>query len=97
MFLRNSRYYPALGFEADDTGTILFNGVLPNETDLATGHIEHRAAQGERLEQLAWHYYGDGRRWWRIADANPHILLSGDLLDDAMIGERILIPTSKEI
>ncbi len=96
MFLRNSRYYPAKGFEPSD-GVIPFDGVLPNEPGDAKGYIEHLVDKGQSLEKLALHYYGDGRRWWRIADANPQFILSGDILDDALVGERILIPMAKEL
>jgi phage tail protein X len=31
----------------------------------------HTVQQGERLDLLAFKYYGDASRWWQIADANP--------------------------
>lgn len=31
----------------------------------------HRVAAGERLDLVAYQYYGDPHQYWRIADANP--------------------------
>ena len=33
-----------------------------------------RSTQGDRLDQLAYTYYGQPRKWWRICDANPEFL-----------------------
>lgn len=38
--------------------------------------ILHVTTEGERWDQLAWHYYGDAHRYAPIAIANPHIPLS---------------------
>lgn len=34
----------------------------------------HQVNAAERLDQIAAAFYGDGRLWWKIADANPEIL-----------------------
>ena len=46
----------------------------PRDAGVPAGVIEHTLAGGERLDMLAYHYYGDPRRWWRILDANPQLL-----------------------
>jgi hypothetical protein len=35
------------------------------------GTYEHTLADGDRLDQLAFTYYQQPRKWWRICDANP--------------------------
>jgi len=42
---------------------------LPDPDTLALLET-HRVSQGERLDHLAQHYYGDALIFWRIADAN---------------------------
>ena len=34
-------------------------------------YIEHRAIEGERWDQIAWHYYGDAARMPDLLAANP--------------------------
>lgn len=46
----------------------------------------------EDIEYLAWRYYGDGRQWWRIADANALRFPS-----DLRPGDTLLIPGRGEI
>ena len=42
---------------------------LPPQDRLVT-MVEHRAAQGDRLDALSTRYLGDPLAYWRIADAN---------------------------
>lgn len=44
------------------------------------GAFTHTVADGDRLDRLAWAYYHQPRRWWRICDANPAFLDPQDLL-----------------
>jgi hypothetical protein len=39
-----------------------------------TGTFRHVVAQGERLDNIAYHYYEEPTSWWRICDANPEFL-----------------------
>ena len=34
----------------------------------------HRVISGERVDTIAYAYYGNAQLWWKIADANPEIL-----------------------
>jgi hypothetical protein len=43
---------------------------LPN----VTGTFQHIVRAGDRLDQLAFQYYGQVLQWWNIADANPRFL-----------------------
>jgi hypothetical protein len=45
-----------------------------------TGTFQHVLAEGDRLDQLAFRYYGEPRKWWLICDANPDFLSPLDLL-----------------
>ena len=39
-----------------------------------TGTFQHPVSRGDRLDQLAYTYYGQPLQWWHIADANPAFL-----------------------
>jgi len=45
----------------------------------------HQAVAGETIDGLAATFYGDGRRWWVLADANPEILDWSELLPGTVI------------
>ena len=36
-----------------------------------TGIFLHTVESGDRLDHLAYKYYKQPRKWWRICDANP--------------------------
>lgn len=48
----------------------------------------HRVVDGQRIDVIANEYYGDGRLWWVIADANPEVF---DWLD-LEAGQIIRVP-----
>ena len=45
-----------------------------------TGTFQHVLAEGDRLDQLAFRYYREPRKWWLICDANPEFLSPLDLV-----------------
>lgn len=45
------------------------------------GTFQHMVNQAERLDLLAYKYYGDSKKWWLICDANPEFALPTDLLN----------------
>jgi nucleoid-associated protein YgaU len=96
MLTKKSRYQNALGFTPRADGAEVFPGIRARAIRDATGVIEHAAQAGDRLDQLARHYYNDDRLWWRIVDANPDVTFGFDLLGDAAVGTVILIPKAKE-
>jgi len=59
----------------------------------------HRVKQGETIDLLAQHFYGDEGLWWRILDANPLIypldIAPGDLLDIPAAGPATRITRSR--
>ncbi len=55
--------------------------------------LRHPVAQGERLDHVAFRYFRDPERYWRICDAN-RAMWPEDLV--AAPGEKILIPPGEE-
>lgn len=90
---RGSRYANEKRFTPGRDGHSPFAGIRPRHIAAAPGVIEHTIALGQRLDLLALHYYNDDRSWWRILDANPHILDAGEIVLDKHEGATILIPS----
>jgi hypothetical protein len=73
MFSMGSRYYalPLLKWEVKDGSEVGYvsRRFLPsgNEFDLL---LEHRVAEGERLDTITAQYLDDPEQFWRICDAN---------------------------
>jgi hypothetical protein len=44
------------------------------------GNFRHTLEEDERLDHLAYKYYKEPVKWWRICDANPHFLSPPALL-----------------
>jgi len=93
MFFKGSRYEDVEGHEIQDTRgrAIRYKKVrfIP-ETEARMGHI---LSQGERLDHIAYNYYQDPERFWRICDAN-RAMWPDELVAEA--GEVVLIPPSEE-
>jgi len=96
MLVKKSRYKNAIRFDPLVDGTEVFAGIRAREIGAATGVIEHEVEAGQRLDQLARHYYNDDRLWWRIVDANPGLLFGLSVMGDDAAGTVILIPKVKE-
>ena len=96
MLLKDSRYGNARLFAPDQDGELRCKGTRPRLIGPAVGVLEHVIREGERLDLLARHYYGDPRLWWRILDANPDLLSGVELSLKPRAGEVILIPKAKE-
>jgi nucleoid-associated protein YgaU len=91
MFFRGSRYATVPdAFISDATGRVIRYKTLRfiPETRAPAGH---RVVGGERLDHIAYRYYRDPERFWRIADAN-RALWPDDLLRPGVI---IGIPPSE--
>jgi len=81
MFSKISRYR-----RLPDEVTIDARGrALPSKTlrplPEAPGDFVHTVEQVDRLDHLAYKYYKQPRKWWRICDANP-----GFMSPQAMLG-----------
>lgn len=57
---------------------------------VAVDHVTHMVKTGDDLWSLAEHYYGEGRSWRKIAQANPQLLSGGP--DRLQPGWRLHIP-----
>lgn len=55
--------------------------------------VLHTVAGGDRLDLLAYKYYGDTTKWWQISDANPETPFPTDLLDTGPISEELFTLT----
>jgi hypothetical protein len=53
----------------------------------------HAVDESERLDHIAWRYYRDPERFWRICDAN-RVLWPDDLVAEP--GRTIAVPPSEE-
>ena len=71
MFLKDSRYANCRRYAADARGVVRCKGTRPRPLGAALGVIEHVIAEGDRLDLLAHHYYGDARPWRRVPAATP--------------------------
>jgi hypothetical protein len=82
MFSKTSRYWTVPDITVPDSR----GRVLPAKDirllPAVTGTFQHLVSQGDRLDQLAFTYYGQPLDWWHISDANPGILSPLALLGD---------------
>ncbi len=53
-----------------------------------TGTFFHTIEEGDRLDHLAYKYYKEPTRWWRICDANPEFMSP-----QALIGKEPVVTT----
>ncbi len=59
-----------------------------------TPTVVHVVRPGDELWTLAEHYYGHGREWRKIAEANPHLLTGGP--DKLQVGWKLMIPSPQQ-
>lgn len=88
MFGNQSRYrsVPDVALARPDGRVVLAKALRPLPE--VTGTFTHTLAAGDRLDQLAFTYYGRPLDYWRICDANP------DLLSPlALVGQEPLLTT----
>jgi len=89
MFFKGSRYEPVKDYVALDVrgnrNKVKRMRRIPNKQKKALSHI---VKEGDRLDLLAYTYYGDPTKFWIICDANqpmfPHDML--------VPGKKIIIP-----
>jgi hypothetical protein len=89
MFANGSRYQAVPnGVFTDATGRQVPYKLLRLTPDAPTIQV-HIVAQGDRLDLIAFQYYGDPEQFWRVCDGNTA------LRPDALItttGRRLLVP-----
>lgn len=90
MFSKISRYYRVPDVTAPDAQGRLLAAKDVRRTPQVEGTFRHTVEAGDRLDQLAYKYYRQPLKWWRICDANPQFLSPLALLDqDAIVTLRI--------
>jgi hypothetical protein len=93
MFIKTSRYWAVPDITVPDSQ----GRVLPAKDirllPTVTGTFQHLVSQGDRLDRLAYTYYGQSLDWWHISDANPGILSPLALLGDDTV-TTIRLPVS---
>jgi hypothetical protein len=81
MFSKISRYRKL----PDEVSTDVQGRTLPSKTlrplPEVSGDFLHTLEEVDRLDHLAYKYYKQPRKWWRLCDANP-----GFLSPQAMLG-----------
>jgi hypothetical protein len=80
VFSRISRYRSLPDVVVEDArGRTLASKALRLLPDVS-GTFRHTVEEGERLDHLAFKYYRQPRKWWRVCDANPEFLSPLDLV-----------------
>ena len=80
MFSRISRYRPLPDIVTTDAKnrTLVSKSLRP--VAQAPGTFRHTLEDADRLDHLAYKYYQQPLKWWRISDANPEFLSPLSLL-----------------
>lgn len=92
MFFKGSRY---IGVEEATLTTADGREIRYKKTRFippTPGRFGHVVDESERLDHIAWRYYRDAERFWRVCDANT-ILWPDDLVDQP--GRTIAVPPSE--
>jgi len=92
MFSKGSRYriLPEFTLQTGYGEHILTKAVRVLTTR-PTGRFQHTLQESDRLDLLAFKYYGDPAKWWQISDANPAPPFPIELLDRGPIAEERLV------
>ena len=89
-FLRKS----LLVEEASGGDTFVFWGIYKRQDIAAsTGDITYFVESGDRMDSLAYKYYGNPRLWWVIAEANG----MEDPESELYVGRKLRIPNQKYV
>lgn len=92
MFFKGSRYETVGTADYTDRSGRTIRYKLLRVIPVTGARGSHLVTDGERLDHLAYRYYRDPERYWRICDAN-RAEWPGDLVADP--GRRILIPAAE--
>lgn len=86
MAVSVSRYAESAVVKVDHNGTtnLAIEPSLPAQEWLFD-FTYHQVSAAETIDQLAFHIYGDGSKWWIIASANPEIIDWFDITAGAII------------
>ncbi len=90
-----SRYYnlPVNRVTSPEGDTTEAIAVRPPPEPAGPSNTTNHLVTGlESIEYLAWRYFGQSDRWWRIADVNPNVFPL-----DQFPGAKLAIPASAEV
>ncbi len=88
IFSKISRYRPVPDVVAvDESGQKRPSKALRTLPDV-TGEFIHTIEEIDRLDHLAYKYYRQPRKWWRICDANPEFMSP-----QALLGKEVIVTT----
>lgn len=74
MINSNSRYRDSIVLVVDKNGTDV-QVITPNSPVSYTfSYVFYVTDSSDRLDSIAFAFYGDPTKWWQIADANPEII-----------------------
>lgn len=91
MFARGSRYRNLPESAPVDAAGERLVGKNLRFIPSTPGQFLHTVSGHDRLDLLAYKYYGDPTRWWQIGDANPTFSFPLDLLDRGAVEEEQLV------
>lgn len=80
MFSKISRYRKLSDIVATDIKGQNLSGKSLRLLSKVSGTFLHTVEEGDRLDHLAFKYYKQPRKWWRICDANPPFMSPQALL-----------------
>jgi hypothetical protein len=80
MFFANSRYRKLPDEVTVDSQGRRLTSKSFRIPPRVTGIFQHTIEDSDRLDNLAAKYYKQPRKWWRICDANPELMLPQALL-----------------
>ncbi len=80
MFSKISRYRKLPDVVTADAGNRFQESKTLRLLPEVSGIFAHTVEEGDRLDHLAYKYFKQPRRWWRICDANPEFMSPQALL-----------------
>lgn len=81
MFFKGSRYKDLPEIHTVNTEGRAIRSKTMRWIPDTPGAFLHTVNESERLDLLAYKYYGNPKKWWLICDANPQFAFPPDVLD----------------
>ena len=97
MFSTGSRYRKVPDVAVPDASGRVLPAKGARPLPEVTGTFTHTVVSGDRLDQLAFTYYGRPLDYWHICDANPSFLSPLDLLGTEPVGTTLFPVTKPDI
>ena len=95
MFFKGSRYKNIPEYSVMDASGKVSKAESLRWIPDTSGTFMHTIKESDRLDLLAYKYYGDAKKWWLICDANSEVFLPLDLLKEP--GKKIIIPPNRMV